>query len=40
LASSNPQLYQLISQNQEAFIKLLSEGGGEGDEGFLPPNVI
>lgn len=30
LAQTNPQMFQLISQNQEAFLKLLLEGGGEG----------
>ena len=29
LATSNPQLFQLITQNQETFIKLLMEGGGK-----------
>jgi len=33
LANTNPQLFQLITQNQEAFLKLLMEGGGEGGFG-------
>ena len=29
LATSNPQLFQLVTQNQESFIKLLMEDGGK-----------
>ena len=35
LAQSNPQLFQVISQNQEAFLQLLMQGGDAGqDFGF------
>jgi hypothetical protein len=45
LAQANPQLFQLISQNQEAFMKLLMEQGGPvggGGAGGPPPgsNVV
>jgi len=43
IAQSNPQLFNLITQNQEAFTKLILEGdGGEGDQGGMGggPQVI
>ncbi|KAF9407915.1 hypothetical protein BGZ94_002518 [Podila epigama] len=41
LGQSNPQMLQLINQNQQAFLDLLTEGG-EGEEGTAPSdsNVI
>jgi UV excision repair protein RAD23 len=43
IAQSNPQLFNLITQNQEAFTKLILEGGegeGEGEGGHGGPQVI
>ncbi|KAG0037576.1 hypothetical protein BGZ82_002254, partial [Podila clonocystis] len=38
LGQSNPQMLQLINQNQQAFLQLLNEGGEEG-EGAAPPGA-
>ena len=41
ISQGNPQLAAFISQNPEAFLQLLAEGGGEGGEGGpLPPGAI
>lgn len=41
VAAGNPQLAQMITQNTEEFMRLLSEDGGEGEEGDvqLPPGM-
>ena len=41
VSAANPQLAQLIASNPQAFIQLLTEGGGgEGGEGIpLPPGA-
>ncbi|KAG0336360.1 hypothetical protein BG000_006668 [Podila horticola] len=40
LGQSNPQMLQLINQNQQAFLQLLNEGGEEGEGGAPPANHI
>lgn len=46
IAEGNPQLAQMIGQNQEQFLQLLSEDiggdaiGGMGDAGPLPPGAV
>lgn len=40
IAAGNPQLAALITQNPEAFLQLLAEGGGEGGEGDAMPRAI
>ncbi|ORX90166.1 UV excision repair protein Rad23 [Basidiobolus meristosporus CBS 931.73] len=41
LGQANPQLLQLINANQDTFLQLLSEAGGEGGEGGdgIPPGA-
>jgi UV excision repair protein RAD23 len=45
VAEGNPQLAQMIGQNQEQFLQLLAEDrpqgvGGMGDQGPLPPGAV
>lgn len=39
VGQANPALLQAISQHPEEFMRLLAEGGGEGEEGAPPPGV-
>lgn len=39
VAAGNPQIAQLIGQNSEQFLQLLSEDLGEEEEGALPPGT-
>lgn len=39
VAAGNPQIAQLIGQNSEQFLQLLSEDLGEEEEGSLPPGT-
>lgn len=40
VSAANPQLAQLISQNPQQFLEMLTEGGeGEGGERMVPPGV-
>lgn len=39
VAAGNPQIAQMIGQNSEQFLQLLSEDLGEDEEGQLPPGT-
>lgn len=39
VAAGNPQIAQMIGQNSEQFLQLLSEEVGEDEEGSLPPGT-